>query len=449
MKKIFLILSILSLSLPVTAQYKILDTSPVKPQVKEVNPLDSLRSVYVGKHIIFYPRMKDEHSSSWDYYGNFYSQDPLELFRPYTVPEGTYRGYSRLKHGTGSRKLRKKLVEIRYKGEEVKDSKSIFDDGFKNGSTHGATGYFTPPEAIEGQSFSVNGIREYDCMNRSVLYGMEQRYAHIIPSETEESVLVFDMHDGQGNPVYWMVRKRFGKDCSYPLFIVEETEAIKNAYVGKAFYLRQPKNTEWSCPKLIDVSTNNSITYYGRLSAKDIVLKGEKGSYCTPKLLLEDDEGKKYALILYNNLRINEYERNNLYNPSPYAHYARVNDLVPEETMLAERAAEEKRLHELALKRQLDEEKERLARIQREATAKKEEERLRNSYINKYGKRYAELIMNGRVALGMTRRMCIDAWGEPESVNRTITEYGTSEQWVYDLGTYLYFEGNKLTGIQN
>lgn len=447
MRKICLILFILGLSLPATAQYKILDTTP-KPQVKEVNPLDSLRDVYVGKHIIFFPRMKGRYSFNWDYYGNFYSQDPIELFKPYTAAEGTDRSRAKRMHEKGSWKLRKMLAEIRYKGEEVDDYKDIFDDGTKFESIHKAKGYFTPLEAIEGQSFLVNGIREYDRMNRSVLYGMEQGLAHNMPFSMEESVLVFDMHDGQGNPVYWMVRKRFGEDYSYPVFIAEETEAIKNEYAGKAFYLRKPKSIE---PNriLIDISTNKSIAYYGRLSAKDIVLTGEEGKYCTPKLLLEDDEGKTYALILLRDLGINEYAKNNLYNRTPYEYYAAVSDLVPEDIILTERKAEEKRQQELALKRERDKEKERLARIQREEAAKKEEERLRNSYINKYGKRYADLIMNGRVAIGMTQKMCIDAWGEPETVNRMTTEYGTSEQWVYDLGTYLYFEGNKLTGIQN
>ena len=40
-------------------------------------------------------------------------------------------------------------------------------------------------------------------------------------------------------------------------------------------------------------------------------------------------------------------------------------------------------------------------------------------------------------------------WGKPQKVNRTTTRYGTSEQWVYGDGNYLYFEDGVLTSIQN
>ena len=40
-------------------------------------------------------------------------------------------------------------------------------------------------------------------------------------------------------------------------------------------------------------------------------------------------------------------------------------------------------------------------------------------------------------------------WGEPESVNRTTTQSGTREQWVYGDGQYLYFTNGRLTAIQN
>lgn len=47
------------------------------------------------------------------------------------------------------------------------------------------------------------------------------------------------------------------------------------------------------------------------------------------------------------------------------------------------------------------------------------------------------------------KQMRIEAWGEPSSINKTTGSWGTHEQWVYGSGNYLYFEGNKLTAIQN
>lgn len=54
------------------------------------------------------------------------------------------------------------------------------------------------------------------------------------------------------------------------------------------------------------------------------------------------------------------------------------------------------------------------------------------------------------VKLGMTQeevRAC--GWGNPSSINTTTTARGTHEQWVYDGRSYLYFQGNRLTAIQN
>lgn len=42
----------------------------------------------------------------------------------------------------------------------------------------------------------------------------------------------------------------------------------------------------------------------------------------------------------------------------------------------------------------------------------------------------------------------ISSWGRPDSVNRTTTSHGVSEQWVYGSRGYLYFESGRLTAIQ-
>ena len=59
-----------------------------------------------------------------------------------------------------------------------------------------------------------------------------------------------------------------------------------------------------------------------------------------------------------------------------------------------------------------------------------------------------ELILTGKTKIGMTKNECIMSWGEPESINPTITSNGKSEQWVYSNSQYLYFENGILTAIQ-
>ena len=80
--------------------------------------------------------------------------------------------------------------------------------------------------------------------------------------------------------------------------------------------------------------------------------------------------------------------------------------------------------------------------------AKKRAERKQN-LINRYGQDLGTKIADGIVKVGMTKEQCKEAWGEPVNINRTTTASGTHEQWVYEGGSYLYFDGNILTTIQN
>lgn len=69
--------------------------------------------------------------------------------------------------------------------------------------------------------------------------------------------------------------------------------------------------------------------------------------------------------------------------------------------------------------------------------------------IDKYGESIANLIIQHKVKIGMTKEMARESWGIPEDINKTTTQYGTFEQWVYGGGNYLYFDNGVLTTIQN
>ncbi len=70
-----------------------------------------------------------------------------------------------------------------------------------------------------------------------------------------------------------------------------------------------------------------------------------------------------------------------------------------------------------------------------------------DKYKQKFGEENWNLVLNGKVKIGMTKEMCELSWGEPKDVNNTITSGNKSEQWVYE-NNYLYFDNNKLTAIQ-
>lgn len=94
-------------------------------------------------------------------------------------------------------------------------------------------------------------------------------------------------------------------------------------------------------------------------------------------------------------------------------------------------------------------EKEEREEQEQQAIFAQEEAREKARLIKKYGKRNAQLIFDEKVEIGFTKQMCIESWGEPQDINRTITRNRVHEQWVYGIGCYLYFEGNYLTAIQN
>lgn len=58
------------------------------------------------------------------------------------------------------------------------------------------------------------------------------------------------------------------------------------------------------------------------------------------------------------------------------------------------------------------------------------------------------LAMTGVVRVGFSPELVRVAWGNPESINRTITAAGTREQWVYGRGDYVYIENGAVTAIQ-
>lgn len=63
-----------------------------------------------------------------------------------------------------------------------------------------------------------------------------------------------------------------------------------------------------------------------------------------------------------------------------------------------------------------------------------------------------QMTLEGKVQLGMTAEQVVISWGEPRAVNKTMSGWGTSEQWIYGdpiyNAHYLYFDDGRLTSIQ-
>jgi len=86
-----------------------------------------------------------------------------------------------------------------------------------------------------------------------------------------------------------------------------------------------------------------------------------------------------------------------------------------------------------------------------QAKAKEKEEKEQQhiqALVAKYGQSNVDLARQGKVKIGWNKELCKEAWGEPQSINKTTTAYGVHEQWVYSTSRYLYFDDGVLTAIQ-
>ena len=83
---------------------------------------------------------------------------------------------------------------------------------------------------------------------------------------------------------------------------------------------------------------------------------------------------------------------------------------------------------------------------------KDEEEKKANDFKKLLKAEEEKLAKNrkGGVRIGMTAKHVREKtdWGEPNSINTTITSSGRIEQWVYGDGDYLYFRNGILDAIQ-
>lgn len=78
------------------------------------------------------------------------------------------------------------------------------------------------------------------------------------------------------------------------------------------------------------------------------------------------------------------------------------------------------------------------------------------SLVLKYGKENAKLIIEKKVRIGWSARMCEESWGIPDDINTTTGIWGIHEQWIYEYsyGSYynmkcLYFKNGILKVIQD
>lgn len=106
-------------------------------------------------------------------------------------------------------------------------------------------------------------------------------------------------------------------------------------------------------------------------------------------------------------------------------------------------AEEQKEYEKQEMLKEEQEERERLETIE------KENREYHMMLVRKYGKTNASIIENEEIRIGFTKAMVEEAWGTPNDINTLTTRYKTTEQWVYGIGSYVYFENGVVIAIQN
>ena len=103
------------------------------------------------------------------------------------------------------------------------------------------------------------------------------------------------------------------------------------------------------------------------------------------------------------------------------------------------------------LKEIKEQEKLNLDKLQLEINTKNNEiefAKIEKERIKKYGKVVYAKLEKGLIWIGMTDEMALISLGWPKTTNRTVTSYGTREQWVYG-SNYYYFENGIMTAYQD
>ncbi|MCZ2394609.1 MAG: hypothetical protein LC105_12180 [Chitinophagales bacterium] len=156
----------------------------------------------------------------------------------------------------------------------------------------------------------------------------------------------------------------------------------------------------------------------------------EKNIYSKPVFIFKNEKNQEIAVEANGYNALLNVKRNQFLTPKEIEEQKRQKEIA--------RLKEEERLR-------IKEEEKR----KREAEWAENNRKFRQDCINEFGAKYGNYIADGKVIIGMTKKMCRTAWGNPYSINTTTTKYGQREQWVYSLKHYLYFENDKLTAIQN
>lgn len=375
---------------------------------------------YNGQRVLFSPEVDPEHL--YDYYSEFSTPTICEMKN---YPDTVWV------------KKRKKVREGDFYIEYPKTSsyKPVFvSDGnvrfLTTSSTYRyrvtpTTGFYTPRECIDGQEFTIKSAETYVAdYKRSVRI-------HMLDKNGDE--IIFDSAGAS--------------DKYFPsILMISYIDKYREAYLNKTFHIKDAENG-YKEYVFKDIATGKYTNAEGEFVCTSLaVVRGEQKTSISysdylfgseVKMFFKDSNDLELCIPMgysagyrssLSNINSSNYES---FSYSKIYYEVQLSDLILAEDYYAQKEAE------------------RIAEENRIAEEQRQKAERKARLTKKYGKTYADLILQGKVRIGMTAEMCREAWGIPNDINRSSGSWGVHEQWCYDWGGYLYMENGKLTAIQN
>ncbi len=357
---------------------------------------------YDGERILFLP-----HSSHrYDYFGGFSLSTPTAI--PDTIWSKDKKKIKKIEMVQCDVYKPVYVIEgkVHYFGETEKLDASV---------TLIESGYKTPISMIEGNVFTI-----IDCIS------------NIEIKNGRWLILKMLLKDSDGVEIIWNTKINIGDKSDYrfmPILMYSYIEKYKK-YIGgnfvdyRNFNVKEPSSIE---SVLDDVYECTELSY---VEEKKIYEPGLSEIYFYSPVLFFMHKGEEVY-----------------YNIVPGKSFGWVSGKESINSIMD--PTEFKRQAQYEIQKAKESEKLRLLELAKEEEEKKKADANRLSELTKkYGIHNAQLIMQSKVQIGMSKEMCIESWGEPTKINRTITSGSIHEQWVY-YKSYLYFDDGILSGIQN
>ena len=303
---------------------------------------------------------------------------------------------------------------------------NIFKPIYVKSNSYGGS-FFTPIDSIIGKYYKIRSIVENPDLKDKFRHS--GTYLDIVSKDNNRDSILFQLSPFDRKVLDNIL---FGKNDSY--IIQGYYEKLQKKFLNKKFYLSTNISNIWDTKtgKIINIDTTNKEWICNSLS----FIETESNRYLQLCLIFKNGE----KTIAIGGVGNNEKMAERLSESEAWQTISLLNFKTEEDILLEKMQAVE------------------IEKGRKEALLREEEERKRillekaqfeSEMIKKYGIKIAKLILGNKVIIGMNKEICKLSWGEPYDINRTITKSRIFEQWVYSMGTYLYFENDILVAIQD